>query len=82
MPHKLVETLGKKSENMIKKLATEEKGKGKPQVLPVFEFLSNILTNNNLIPAWSELPEIKGVLHLENNSPNVKVKDEIKLFEK
>jgi hypothetical protein len=30
MPYNLVETLTKKGEIMIKKLATEEKGKGKP----------------------------------------------------
>ena len=35
MPFNLVETLTKKSENMIKKLATDPEG-GKPQVIPVF----------------------------------------------
>ena len=81
MPHKLVEMLIKKSEGMIKKLATEASG-GKPQVIGVFEFIKNIMVNNNLVPIWSELPEIKGVLRTENNSPNVKEKDELKLFEK
>ena len=58
MPHKLVETLLKKSEAMIKKLVTtpENGFTGKPQVIPVFEFLVNIMENNNLIPAWNELP--------------------------
>jgi hypothetical protein len=82
MPHNLVTTLLKKSEMMIKKLATEEKGKGKPQVIPIYEFILNIILTNNLIPAWSELPEIRSVLHLEKNSPDVKYKDEMKLFEK
>jgi len=40
------------------------------------------MINNNLIPIWSELADIKGVLRLENNSPNVKVKDTLKMFEK
>lgn len=48
----------------------------------MFEFIIKIIENNNLIPAWNELPDIKEVLHLENNSPNIKVKDEIKLYEK
>lgn len=51
-------------------------------MIPVFEFLNNIIQNNNLIPAWDELPDIKDILHLENNSPDFKVKDEIKLYEK
>jgi hypothetical protein len=55
MPHKLVEQLRKKSEVMYKKIAAE----GKAQVAPIFDFLSNIIQNNNLIPAWSELSEIK-----------------------
>lgn len=80
MPHKLVETLQKKSEGMIKKLTLESPPK--PQLLPVFDFLFNIMLNNNLIPAWSEIPEIKEILRLENNSPQCKFKDELKLFEK
>ena len=66
---------------MIKKMATDPTG-GKPQVIGVFEFIKNIMINNNLIPVWSELPEIKQILRLENNSPNCKIKDELKLFEK
>ena len=56
MPHKLVETLLKKSENMIKKLATTplDGYQGSPQLLPVFDFLQQIIDNNNLIPAWHE----------------------------
>jgi len=50
--------------------------------MPVFEFLRNIMENNNLIPVWAELPEIKSILHLEKNSDTIKHKDEIKLFEK
>ena len=63
------------------KLATDPEG-GKPQLIPVFEFLRNILENNNLIPAWSELPDIKSILNLEKNSEGVQHKDELKLFEK
>jgi hypothetical protein len=81
MPFNLVETLIKKSENMIKKLATDPEG-GKPQVIPVFQFLDNILQNNNLIPAWDELPDIKDILRLEKNSPETEHKDELKMFEK
>ena len=64
MPHDLVEKLLKRSENMVKKLATAEGG-GKPQVVPVFEFLRNVMENNNLIPAWDELSEIEGLLRLK-----------------
>lgn len=52
LPHKLVEFLIKKSEGTIKKLVSE----GKPQVVPVFDFLRNLMTNNNLIPVWPEMP--------------------------
>lgn len=71
MPHALVESLLKKCEGLIKKLVLEEK---KPQLMPVFEFVNKILEANNLIPAWSELPEIKQILKKDI--------DEIKLFEK
>jgi len=81
MPHKLVEQLIKKTEQLVAKLATDKEG-GKPQLIPAFEFLRNILENNNLIPAWSELPEIRSILHLEKNSEGVKHKDELKLFER
>jgi hypothetical protein len=36
------------------------------------------MENNNLIPAWDELPAIKDVLRLKDHEPL----DEIKLFEK
>jgi hypothetical protein len=67
MPHKLVETLLKKSENMIKKLATTplDGYKGSPQTLAVFDFLQTIMENNNLIPAWNELASIKSLLRLQ-----------------
>lgn len=63
MPFKLVETLVKKSDVMTKKLA----GEGKPQVIPVFEFIKKIMEDNNLIPAWDELPEIRKLLRLKPN---------------
>ena len=69
---------------MIQKLATDPEG-GKPQVLPIFEFVKNIMENNNLIPVWNELPEIKKLLKLKNpkeESKGDQVYDEIKLFEK
>ena len=69
MPQKLVDTLLKKCENMAKKLA----GEGKPQLIPVFQFVHNIMENNNLIPAWDEIPQIKKILQST---------DELKLFEK
>lgn len=71
MPYDLVETITKKGEKMINKLVTEEEGKGKPQLIPVFEFILNIIENNNLIPAWAEIPDIKDILHLEKNSPDI-----------
>ena len=76
LPHKLVEFLIKKSEGTVKKLVTE----GKPQVVPVFDFLKNIMTNNNLIPVWSEMPALKEVLRLQGE--NKDMLDEMKLFEK
>mmetsp|Transcript_21763 Transcript_21763/g.33609 ORF Transcript_21763/g.33609 Transcript_21763/m.33609 type:complete len:172 (+) Transcript_21763:253-768(+) len=89
MPLKLVETLGKKAEAMVKKLAGTQDAstgdwKGKPQAFAVFEFLKNILENNNLIPAWGELPQIKGILRTPKKDEKLdELKhDEIKLFEK
>ena len=78
MPHKLVEMLLKKSEALAKKLSVE----GKDQVKPVYDFLETILESNNLIPAWSELSQIKQVLRLPNNSPDFNEKDELKMLEK
>ena len=40
---------------MIGKLALEKKA----QLIPGFDFLKGIMENNNLIPAWDELPEIR-----------------------
>ena len=88
MPIKLVETLVKKSEAMIQKLSStkdESTGEwtGKAQALPIFEFLQNIIENNNLIPAWDELPQIKEVLRLPGKQEEKKQEsDELKLFEK
>mmetsp|Transcript_17822 Transcript_17822/g.30224 ORF Transcript_17822/g.30224 Transcript_17822/m.30224 type:complete len:486 (-) Transcript_17822:71-1528(-) len=96
MPHKMVETLLKKAEALSKKLAvTRLEGDkagdwtGQPQGVAVFEFLQGILETNNLIPAWEELPQIRGILRLppkkgEERKEEEKKKelDEIKLFEK
>lgn len=38
---------------------------GKPHALSVFEFVRNIIENNNLIPAWDEIPKIKGILRMK-----------------
>lgn len=35
-----------------------------------------------MIPAWDELPDIKDLLRLEKNCPEVEHKDELKMFEK
>ena len=81
MPAKLVETLQKKSDAMAEKLAQEKKA----QLIPAFDFLKGILENNNLIPAWDELPEIRQLLRLKKPKEEAKagaVYDELKLFEK
>ena len=45
--------------------------------------VKNIMENNNLIPIWDELPEIKKVLHLPvKGEENKNAKDELKMFEK
>ena len=89
MPHKLVETLLKKAENMIKKLATTpvDGYQGTPQTLPVFEFLESIMENNNLIPAWNELSQIRSLLRQQPKKEEAKGDyqgpyDELKLYEK
>ena len=93
MPHKLVETLLKKAENMIKKLVTTPMDgfQGSPQTLPVFDFIESIMENNNLIPAWNELASIKSLLRLqpkvkqpegENKDSFKGPYDEIRLYEK
>jgi hypothetical protein len=52
-------------------------------VIPTFEFIKNIMENNNLIPIWDELPEIKKVLHMPvKGEENKNAKDELKMFEK
>ena len=50
--------LSKKLEGHISALAKE----GKPQVLSGYQFISNIIENNNLIPCWSEFAQIKTVI--------------------
>lgn len=81
MPAKLVETLQNKCEALVGKLALEKKA----QLIPAFDFLKGILENNNLIPAWSEFPEIRQLLKLKKPKEEAKagvIYDEIKLFEK
>ena len=58
IPAKLVAMLSKKMENHIAELAKD----GKPHVLSAYQFVSNIIENNNLIPCWSEFPQIKSVI--------------------
>ena len=51
----------------------------------MFDFIRNVLENNNLIPAWSELPEVKSLIRLKPKEESEKPRqpyDEIKLFEK
>lgn len=82
LPHKLVEMLLKKSEAMIKKLVLDPEG-AKPQVIPVFEFVRSIMENNNLMPVWNELPQIREILRLPKKGEDSKeVLDELKLQEK
>ena len=50
MPQKLTGLLGKRVLGHIDELAKQ----GKEQVLSAYQFLSNIMENNNLIPCWSE----------------------------
>lgn len=71
IPHKLQALLLKRLEATAEKLQKE----GKPQAVAVFEFLDNILQNNNLIPCWTEFADIKGVI-------DAKKGDELKMFEK
>jgi ubiquitin-protein ligase len=43
------------------------------------------MENNNLVPVWNELPEIKKLLRIKNpkeETKNDQIFDEIKLFEK
>ena len=41
------------------------------------------MENNNLIPIWDELPEIKKVLRIpKKDQDNKNNKDELKIFEK
>ena len=52
-------------------------------MIPVFEFIRGILENNNLIPVWDELPQIKEVLRLPKKGEESKTPlDELKMMEK
>ena len=55
LPSKLLEKLLKQAEAHVAKLVADKK----PQALSTFEFIRNILESNNLIPAWSEVPQIR-----------------------
>lgn len=49
-------------------------------MIPVFEFIRNIMENNNLIPVWDELPQIREVLRLPKKGEEMKeTPDELKL---
>ena len=50
----------------------EQIKEGKPHVLTSYELVSNIIQNNNLIPCWSEFPQIRGVLDLKNKGDTIK----------
>lgn len=61
MPQKLTGLLGKRVLGHIDELAKQ----GKVQALSAYQFLSNIMENNNLIPCWSEFASIKSVISAE-----------------
>jgi len=71
MPQKLTQLLGKRVLTHIAELAKQ----GKEQVLSAYQFMDNIMQNNNLIPCWSEFPRIKQVISAEKG-------DTLKPFEK
>ena len=52
MPYKLTQLLARRTLAHITELAKE----GKEQMVSAYEFMQNIMQNNNLIPAWSEFP--------------------------
>ena len=58
MPQKLTGLLGKR----VLAHVTEQATAGKPQVVSAYQFLANIMENNNLIPCWSEFALIKSVI--------------------
>ena len=61
MPQKLTGLLAKRVLAHI----TEQATAGKPQVVSAYQFLANIMENNNLIPCWSEFALIKAVIDAE-----------------
>lgn len=71
MPQKLTQLLGKKVIAHIAELAKN----GKEQVISAYQFMANIMQNNNLIPCWSEFPQIKQVISPDKG-------DTLKPFEK
>lgn len=58
MPQKLTALLAKRVIAHIEELAKQ----GKEHVLSAYQFMANIMENNNLIPAWSEFASIKSVI--------------------
>lgn len=58
MPQKLTQLLAKRTLNHMEELAKE----GKEHVLSAYQFIANIMENNNLIPCWSEFATIKSVI--------------------
>ena len=59
MPQKLTALLAKRVLGHIDELAKQ----GKDQVLSAYQFMENIMENNNLIPCWSEFASIKSVIN-------------------
>ena len=58
IPAKLISMFSRKLEAHIAELAKESK----PQCLSAYQFISTIIEGNNLIPCFSEVPQIKGVI--------------------
>ena len=58
LPPKLVTLFTKKVQNHIDELHKEKK----EHVLSSYQFLANVIENNNLLPAWFEFAEIKTVI--------------------
>ena len=61
IPTKLVGLLHKKLEAHMEALSKE----GKEHILAGYEFLDNIISNNNLMPCCTEIPQIKQIIDAE-----------------
>ena len=61
IPPKLNGLLAKKVEAHVAELSKE----GKEHILSGYQFLDNIISNNNLMPCCTEIPQIKQLLNAE-----------------